>query len=744
MPDVPKSAPSPAEKPAPPSPSSSGAVSPNPLPPVAPAVQPKAAVPPSPAVPTVPASAPPKAIGKETASVDGKKRFLFGCFGGFMGLFVVFVGLMVLVLSQSGLDNPVLRSLNLDAAGLRSFLLGVVGISFGMVSLVLLVLMVLGIFRFAGAKKTDKEKRSNGIRMAIFSLIPLVIVLSSWLLLFNFVNRLTFEADRVVAEILVVEPSDLSSLVAPVEVTFSSLNVARALEQGGLSLQKMEWDLDGDGRYETPVTQPQVVQLYRRRGITQVGLRVYLEGESAPRTFTRNLSIQDATFSASPDNGTAPLSVSFDASDLVPANAKIQSFDWDFDGDGRYDLQGDEHRQASFVFRQIGEYNVHLRFLNAQGNVENYYKAIEVVPSQTPLLGAEIDASPGFSGTLPFQVRFDADRSFSLKGKLVDYTWDFGDGSPLQKGKSVSHVFEKNGEYQVELTVREDSSQTAQNTATVTVGASASAPQASIVTVPASDPESGQLLGDAPFKVAFDASASFDPERDIVQYGWDFDGDGKDDKFGQKAEFTFDKPGEYAVRLRLEDAQGQSGEAVLRVLAQEPGLKALIKAEPQEGVAPLMVSFDGSSSTVFEGSIVSYEWSFGDGTASAITGASLTHQYAKPGTYPVSLKVTSNQGETAQASTSIFVRETPLEACFVPSRKSGPAPLRVTFDVKCSSGTIAKYEWDFGDGSAAASYNPSHSFVSPGVYSVTLKVFDAKSNVATYSDTITAEGPLAN
>jgi PKD repeat protein len=90
----------------------------------------------------------------------------------------------------------------------------------------------------------------------------------------------------------------------------------------------------------------------------------------------------------------------------------------------------------------------------------------------------------------------------------------------------------------------------------------------------------------------------------------------------------------------------------------------------------------------------------------------------------------------------IYVREIPLRACFEPSRRSGEAPLAVTFDSKCSTGTVSTYSWDFGDGSDSDSRKPTHTFENPGTYSVTLEVSDDKKNVASFSDVIVAEGAL--
>ncbi|MFC4335553.1 S8 family serine peptidase [Salininema proteolyticum] len=62
-------------------------------------------------------------------------------------------------------------------------------------------------------------------------------------------------------------------------------------------------------------------------------------------------------------------------------------------------------------------------------------------------------------------------------------------------------------------------------------------------------------------------------------------------------------------------------------------------------------SFDGSASSDADGSIVSYEWDFGDGNTG--TGASTYHFYSSAGTYEVTLTVTDDQGATGSVTRTV-------------------------------------------------------------------------------------------
>lgn len=683
---------------------------------------------------------PPKKIGKETTKRKSNAKFLVIMGLVFAALFVTFIVLMVLMIATGGAESPVLAALNLDAAGIKSFLITVVNLSFGFLGFLFFILAVIGVFRLLFAKKADKEARGKGVRMTLVGILPLIFIMFIWLFLYNFIQNIQIAAERVKAEILILEPVKLEGLQAPLTVTFSSEHVIKALQNQGYQIQAARWDFEGDGTFETEATGFDISYLYNLRGNYNVGLQVAVAGEDEPKIFNYPLVIGEAVFDAKPATGTAPLQVQFDAQTLIPKGTKIQSMDWDFNGDGEYELTGKDNLRPRYTFEQIGLFKVHLRIVDEQNLVENYYREIEIIPGDRPLLVSEIEATPALSGVIPLQIRFDGSKSESVKGSIVNYEWDFGDGSQIQVGRSVSHVYQNPGFYTVTLTIREDSGKEASATVEVEAKGVSSVPEARINTTPSSSAE-GILSGEIPFNVSFDGSASLDPDKDIVEYEWDFGMEGAK-QVGQKVDFTFEKEGTYLVRLNVRDSEAQEGSATLTVNVTEPGVRAVINADPAEGTAPLTVAFDGSTSTTFNGKIVSYEWDFGDGSPKSITGAALSHKYTQVGTYTVKLKVVTNQNESAMTEKLVYVREIPLKACFTPSRRNGAAPLAVTFDAKCSTGAVANFKWNFGDGETSDDRKPSHTFENPGTYNVTLEVSDDKNNVDSFSDVIVAEGTI--
>jgi PKD repeat protein len=64
-----------------------------------------------------------------------------------------------------------------------------------------------------------------------------------------------------------------------------------------------------------------------------------------------------------------------------------------------------------------------------------------------------------------------------------------------------------------------------------------------------------------------------------------------------------------------------------------------------------------------------------------------------------------------------------LGADFTVSRTSGLAPLSVQF-LDNSSGYPTSWQWDFGDGTTSTEQNPSHTYASPGTYTVGMTATD--------------------
>ncbi|MFZ4857237.1 MAG: PKD domain-containing protein [Desulfuromonadaceae bacterium] len=128
-------------------------------------------------------------------------------------------------------------------------------------------------------------------------------------------------------------------------------------------------------------------------------------------------------------------------------------------------------------------------------------------------------------------------------------------------------------------------------------------------------------------------------------------------------------------------------------------------------------------------------------------GVNPTHSYPE-GTYTATLTVTDKAGQKATASAPVVASKgTPPVA--VPG---GPYTFDETFASQGSwtvtlngAGStddfgIEQYLWNFGDGSSGTGATPTHTYVTPGTYTVTLTVIDRAGQINTATTSVTIKG----
>jgi hypothetical protein len=171
-------------------------------------------------------------------------------------------------------------------------------------------------------------------------------------------------------------------------------------------------------------------------------------------------------------------------------------------------------------------------------------------------------ASIGFSGDnyiLPYpdgEANFDASDSTDPIGEIINYTWNFDDGS-MAYDEEVSHNWTTSGIKNVTLTITDSSDLVDTDYIHITVDDTA--PQPSVIF----QNETGVVIttADEDEPVTFNASKSSDTidgteEGKIVSYLWNF-GDEESGQSNQEVtEHTYSKPGTYDISLNITDAAG--------------------------------------------------------------------------------------------------------------------------------------------------------------------------------------------
>jgi PKD repeat protein len=439
-----------------------------------------------------------------------------------------------------------------------------------------------------------------------------------------------------------------------------------------------------------------------------------------------------ADFFVSPDSGSAPLVVSFDASSSSDTDGIIVAYQWEF-GDGTTG----SGKVKTHTYELPGEYIARLTVTDDDGAKDLTIQTIQV---DQAAITASFVANPTF-GESPLSVDFDASGSFDPDGESITYAWSFGDGS-TGAGLVASHTYYTAGIYAVLLTVRNETGDEDQATVTIAVSEAPTPGNAK----PNAEFTSTPNVGEAPLTVSFDASGSSDSDGHITSYQWTF-GDGASGS-GAITSHTYDDSGTYEVWLMVADNNGATDTATTTIRATASNVLpvASFLASPTSGEAPLEVSFDASASYDPDGAIVSHGWSFGDGENGS--GASATHTYSAAGTYSAQLTVTDDDGVTDSTSRSIQVSpvpNTPPTASFTASPTSGDVPVTVEFDASASSdpdGTVISYEWTFGDGESGSGVTATHVYTNPGSYTALLTVTDDDGSSDSESHSITVSSSV--
>jgi gliding motility-associated-like protein len=182
---------------------------------------------------------------------------------------------------------------------------------------------------------------------------------------------------------------------------------------------------------------------------------------------------------------------------------------------------------------------------------------------------------------------------------------------------------------------------------------------------------------------------------------------------------VYQTPGTYTVTLVVRNANGTHGVTKTNYITVYPSPLWDFISDKTIGCEPSTIQFsDRSIDTA--GSIVKWQWDFGDGGTSTVQNPS--HLYSNTGFYTVSLKVTSSTGCTSQGGKYRYVRivsgvtpdftETTDSVC--------SAPFTVNFLNQTSGPGTLTYSWDFGNGNTSTAANPVATYNAAGNYNVRL------------------------
>ncbi len=177
-------------------------------------------------------------------------------------------------------------------------------------------------------------------------------------------------------------------------------------------------------------------------------------------------------------------------------------------------------------------------------------------------------------------------------------------------------------------------------------------------------------------------------------------------------------PGVYTIKLTVTNAAGKDSIVKTNYITVYATPASNFHTPDTLGCIPYASRFTDLS-TSSSGTIVKWEWNFGDGTISPQQHP--THLYTSPGNQSVFLKVTNDKGCNSSLYKTAYVKLRGVAANF--SYSITPycnLPVNVSFNNSSNGAGNIYYTWDFGDGQTSALSNPSHTYGAIGNYLVTL------------------------
>jgi DNA-binding beta-propeller fold protein YncE len=137
----------------------------------------------------------------------------------------------------------------------------------------------------------------------------------------------------------------------------------------------------------------------------------------------------------------------------------------------------------------------------------------------------------------------------------------------------------------------------------------------------------------------------------------------------------------------------------------------------------------------------SYQWSFGDGTASS--GPSASHTYSQPGVFLLTTEVRDSTGATNESSVVVTVVPPPSVGVSLTPGTITDVAIPISFNATVTGGTGTSQEkWTFEDGTEAVGPNTSHAWTHPDNYTVTFSYVDALGVTANRSVEVTVHPSL--
>lgn len=416
-------------------------------------------------------------------------------------------------------------------------------------------------------------------------------------------------------------------------------------------------------------------------------------------------------FTAVPNSGCAPLTVTFTSTSTPTPGSSISSYAWTW-GDGS-PLPLGSGSPTTHTYTANGTYSVKLVATDNLGCRDSATVSAAVTVWRPVASFTASNVHPCIASPVTFT-------STSSGAPFTSLTWDYGDGSPTGSGTTSTHSYSATGSYNVKLTILDSHGCTDEVT------------YPSYITV--TRPTAAFTMSDSvsvcpPLMVNFTNTST-----GATGYNWAF-GDGGTSIIPSPSNMYISS-GLYPVRLIATNMYGCKDTAIHYVNIF--GYAGALSYSPLQGCAPLTVYFSATLTN-----IPFITWDFSDGFTSTVSYTdTISHTYLTPGAYVPKLLLSDNTG---CQSASVGLDTIKVDAVY-PKFNTEPSPVCIGMEftfIDSSTGywnPVNNWTWTY-DGNTSTLPSPTYTINTPGTYPVTLVVSNAWGCTGTITKTLVIEPP---
>jgi ABC-type oligopeptide transport system substrate-binding subunit/PKD repeat protein len=298
---------------------------------------------------------------------------------------------------------------------------------------------------------------------------------------------------------------------------------------------------------------------------------------------------------------------------------------------------------VSHTYESAETLSAYLYVWDYQDNSSSSPASITVIANAAPLLGELADMNALVGGEVTVTVdAFDPD------GDDLSIWWDFGDGSDLVEGTTVTHSYDAVDEYVYRVYVDDGHYHNVTTAAIVYVLEEGTNLPPEIVFL-------GDKTGLVYAQLTFNVTAT-DPNGDDLKHTWDF-GDDSDLAVGETAQHSYSEVGVYTFIVYVDDGRGEnvSGSATIDIASSDAPVADAGNDQTVEVGEEVLFSGSSSSDDV---DVVNYTWTFiYDDEEKELYGVGPAFTFDLVGEYTVTLAVKDAENKTSSDAVVITVQE---------------------------------------------------------------------------------------